>query len=68
MILWSLYLGLWNNPRVLELSAMAGAMFKTYAISEIIKSFTNMGMDVRSRLSYYLDNNGKEIVFIKKFF
>lgn len=55
------YLSLWNNPRALELSAMAGAMFETYVISEIIKSYTNQGIDVRSRLFYYRDNNGKEI-------
>lgn len=55
------YLSLWNNPRALELSAMAGSMFETYVVSEIIKSYTNQGIDVRSRLCYYRDNNGKEI-------
>lgn len=55
------YLSLWNNPRALELSAMAGAMFENYVISEIIKSYANQGIDVRSRLCYYRDNNGKEI-------
>lgn len=55
------YLTLWNNPRALELSAMAGAMFETYVISEIIKGYVNHGIDVRSRLCYYRDNNGKEI-------
>lgn len=37
------YLSLWNNPRALELSAMAGAMFENYVISEIIKSYANAG-------------------------
>lgn len=55
------YLTLWNNPRALELSAMAGAMFENYVISEIIKGYVNHGIDVRSRLCYYRDNNGKEI-------
>ncbi|MDE5867149.1 MAG: AAA family ATPase [Lachnospiraceae bacterium] len=55
------YLTLWNNPRALELSAMAGAMFESYVISEIIKGYVNHGIDVRSRLCYYRDNNGKEI-------
>lgn len=55
------YLSLWNNSRTLELSAMAGAMFETYVISEIIKSYSNQGIDVRSRLFYYRDNNGKEV-------
>lgn len=58
------YLSLWNNPRTLELSAMAGAMFETYVVSEIIKSYTNHGIDVRSRLCYYRDSNGKEIDLI----
>ena len=55
------YLSLWNNPRSLEQSAMAGAMFETYVISEIVKEYSNAGLDVRSRLAYYRDNNGKEI-------
>ena len=55
------YLSLWNNPRALENSAAAGAMFETYVVSEIIKEYTNKGIDVRSRLAYYRDNNGKEI-------
>ena len=55
------YLAMWNNPRALELSAMAGAMFETYVVSEIIKGYVNQGKDVRSRLCYYRDNNGREI-------
>ena len=55
------YLSLWNNPRTLELSAMAGPMFECYVISEIIKGYVNHGIDVRNRLFYYRDNNGREI-------
>lgn len=55
------YLTLWNNARSLELSAMAGAMFENYVISEIIKGYVNHGIDVRNRLCYYRDNNRKEI-------
>ena len=40
---------------------MAGAMFETYVVSEIIKEYANRGLDVRSRLAYYRDNNGREI-------
>lgn len=58
------YLSLWNNSRVLEHSAMAGAMFETYVVSEIIKQYSNKGIDVRSRLTYYRDSNGKEIDLI----
>lgn len=55
------YLSMWNNARALELSAMAGAMFENYVISEIIKGYANNGISIRSRLAYYRDNNGKEI-------
>ena len=55
------YLSMWNNARALELSAMSGAMFENYVISEIIKSYANSGLDIRSRLVFYRDNNGKEI-------
>lgn len=55
------YLSMWNNARALELSAMSGAMFENYVISEIVKGYVNQGIDVRSRLCYYRDSNGKEI-------
>ena len=55
------YLSMWNNARALELSAMSGAMFENYVISEIIKGYSNSGLDIRSRLFYYRDNNRKEI-------
>ncbi|MDE7415528.1 MAG: ATP-binding protein [Lachnospiraceae bacterium] len=58
------YLSMWNNPRALELSAMAGAMFENYVLSEIIKGYANQGIDTRSRLCYYRDNNGMEIDLI----
>ena len=55
------HLCLWNNPRSLEISAMAGAMFETYVVAELVKQYSNKGLDVRSRFSYYRDNNGSEI-------
>ena len=55
------YLSLWNNPRALENSAMAGSLFETYVVSEILKQYANKGLDLRSRFAYYRDNNGKEI-------
>ena len=55
------YLSLWNDPGVLQNSAMSGAMFETYVVSEIIKEYANKGIDVRSRFTYYRDSNGKEI-------
>lgn len=55
------YLSMWNNARALENSAMAGSMFETYVITEILKQYANKGLDLRSRFTYYRDNNGKEI-------
>jgi hypothetical protein len=55
------YLARWNDPRSLEFSAMAGPLFETWVVSEIIKSWTNNGKDVRNSLYFYRDNNGKEI-------
>lgn len=55
------YLVGYINNVTLEKSAYNGAIFETYVITEIIKSFTNNGVDVRRHLYYYRDNNGKEI-------
>jgi predicted AAA+ superfamily ATPase len=52
----------WQNAAVLENGAMAGAFFETYAVSEIYKSFVNMGK--RPPLFYYRDSNTKEIDLI----
>ena len=45
----------------LERSAFNGAILETYVVTEIIKSFSNQGLDSRKYLYYYRDNNGKEI-------
>ena len=55
------YLSLWNNPRALENSAVSGAMFETYVVTELIKQYSNCGINVRSRFFYYRDNSGAEI-------
>ena len=55
------YLSMWNNSKALELSAMAGAFFENYVISEILKGYSNKGIDTGSRFAFYRDNNGKEI-------
>ena len=55
------YLSMWNNARALEMSAVSGAFFENYVISEIIKGYANHGIETRGRLFYYRDNNGKEI-------
>lgn len=55
------YLTGYINSETLEKSAYNGAIFETYIISEIIKSYTNNGKDPRTRLYYYRDTNQKEI-------
>lgn len=55
------YLTGYLNSETLEKSAYNGAIFETYIISEIIKSYTNNGKDPRTRLYYYRDTNQKEI-------
>ena len=45
----------------LEKSAYSGAIFETYVVDEIIKSFANSGKNIRKHLYYYRDNNQKEI-------
>ena len=55
------YLTGYVDANTLEKSAYSGAIFETYVITEIIKSFSNNGIDPRKHLFYYRDRNGKEI-------
>ena len=55
------YLAGYVDYITLEKSAYSGAIFETYVVNEIIKSFVNSGKDVRKHLYYYRDNNQKEI-------
>ena len=48
----------------LERSAFNGTILETYIVTEIIKSFSNQGLDSGKYLYYYRDNNGKEIDLI----
>ncbi len=54
------YLIGWDNPKVAQNGAMSGALFETFVISEIFKSYLNKGKDTR-QLFYYRDRNQKEI-------
>lgn len=47
------YLSRWNNYEALESSAVAGNMFETFVVSEIIKSFTNEGLEYDFNLFFY---------------
>lgn len=55
------YLAGYLDAVTLEKSVFNGAIFETYVITQIIKSFTNQGMNAKKYLYYYRDNNGKEI-------
>ena len=55
------FLAGYMDSQTLEKSAYNGAIFETYVVTEIIKSFANQGLDSRKYLYYYRDNNGKEI-------
>lgn len=55
------YLTKWSDGKTLEISMMSGAMFETYVISEIVKSYVNNGEDPNQYLYYYRDNHKKEI-------
>jgi uncharacterized protein len=58
------YLCKWMSPEMLEKGAMSGAFYETYAVSEIIKSFMNGGLDFRKFLYYYRDRDQKEVDLI----
>lgn len=51
------YLTRWLTPETLKNGAMAGAMFETFVISEILKSYSNEGLDYDFNVFYY---NGKD--------
>ena len=43
----------WLTPEALKVSAVAGNMFETFVVSEILKSYSNEGMDYRFSVFYY---------------
>ena len=51
------YLTRWLTPETLKNGAMAGAMFETFVINEILKSYSNEGLDYDFEVFYY---NGKD--------
>jgi type III restriction enzyme len=56
------YLTRWDGAKTLEVSAMSGAFFETFAVSEILKSYYNAGK--RPPIYYYRDTDGREIDLI----
>lgn len=51
------YLTRWLTPDTLKNGAMAGAMFETFVINEILKSYINEGLEYDFDVFYY---NGKD--------
>ncbi len=47
------YLTRWLTPETLAMGAMAGNIFETFVVSEILKSYSNRGVDYRYCVSYY---------------
>ncbi len=56
------YLAGWESARDLQLSEVSGHYLETYVISEIIKSYDNVGKE--PRISYYRDKEKNEIDLI----
>lgn len=53
------YLTGWVTPEVLEKGAMAGSMFETYVVSEVLKSHLHHGK--KPHLYYYADKEKREV-------
>lgn len=53
------YLTGWDNSQTLETGAMSGAIFETYVVSEIIKSYLHNGKQIQ--IYFYRDKEKKEI-------
>lgn len=53
------YLTKWSSPEVAESGAMNGALLENFAVSEIIKSYQNSGLE--PYLYFYRDRDSKEI-------
>ena len=53
------YLTRWPSADTLENGNAAGAFFETYVVTEILKSYMNVGVEID--LYYYRDINRKEI-------
>jgi predicted AAA+ superfamily ATPase len=49
----------WDNPALLSKGPMAGALFETFVIGEVIKSYANAGKE--APVFFYRDRDGKEI-------
>ena len=55
------YLTRWLTAETLANGAMSGAFFETFVISEILKSYSNKGIDYRYCVSYYRGRDKKKL-------
>ena len=55
------YLTRWLTPENLAYGAMSGPIFETFVVSEILKSFSNEGLDYRHFVSYYRGRDKKRV-------
>ena len=55
------YLTRWLTPETLANGAMSGAFFETFVITEILKSYSNRGIDYRYCVSYYRGKDKKKV-------
>lgn len=53
------YLTRWITAEALKCSAVAGNMFETFVVSEILKSYTNEGKDYKFNIFYYRGKDKK---------
>ena len=53
------YLTRWLTADALKNSAVAGSMFETFVVSEILKSYSNEGSDYRFSIFYYRGKDKK---------
>ena len=61
------YLIGWDNSQVLQRGVMAGSMFETFVIGEIIKSWANSnGVTPNMNFYFFRDKDGNEIDFLIK--
>ena len=55
------YLTRWLTKDTLKNGAMAGAMFETFVVNEILKSYSNEGLDYDFNVYYYNSKDKKKI-------
>ena len=53
------YLTKWSSPEIAESGAMSGALLENFAVSEIMKSYQNSGLE--PYIYFYRDRDAKEI-------